>query len=185
MSPNWNVVDIGGHIGIFSIFMSKKVPLGKIYVYEPFPENFSLLEENVKLNNCSNIVLSNKAVCGEKGKRIIFKSAKNSGGHSLYTQEGRRDEIDCTTLEDILKSNGLSFVDFLKMDCEGAEYEIIRETPKEIMRSIKFIALEYHFKAQYPNLPDSSEELVRQLEEIFFIKFPDHQTIHAKNKMCK
>lgn len=84
VNPDWNVIDIGGHIGIFSILMGKKLKAGKVYVYEPFPENFSLLKENIELNGCSNIVVFNKAVCGENEKREIFKSEKNTGGHSLY-----------------------------------------------------------------------------------------------------
>lgn len=79
--------------------------------------------------------------------------------------------------------NTLSSVDFLKMDCEGAEYEIIKKTPKNILSKIKFIALEYHLKEQYACLPNSPLELIKKLEEAgFSVKIFNHQIIHAKNK---
>ena len=50
------IIDIGAHIGLFALFSSKLCPNGKIFCYEPVKENFELLEQNIQLNNISNII---------------------------------------------------------------------------------------------------------------------------------
>lgn len=77
------IVDIGAHIGFFSIYAAKNAKNGKVFSFEPSKENYILLDKNVKLNNLSNIKLFNSAVSGKDGK-IEFNISKNNLCHSIY-----------------------------------------------------------------------------------------------------
>ena len=79
------ILDIGAHIGVFSIFASRQVKNGKIYAFEPAPENFEMLRENIELNKAKNIIPFNKAVSDKNGKREIYFSSNpaDTGGHSF------------------------------------------------------------------------------------------------------
>lgn len=139
------IVDIGSQIGVFTMLASKKASKGKVYGFEPIKDNFRLLKENVKLNGAKNIKLSNLAVTDKKGKREIFVS-ENNAMHSFF--EGFRGIsktfVKTTSLKNIVRENKIKKIDYLKMDCEGSEYDIIMNTPDNVLKIIKKIAMEYH-----------------------------------------
>jgi FkbM family methyltransferase len=149
MSHDFVVLDIGAHIGIFSIYAAKYFNNSIIYAYEPNSVNFALLKCNIKRNGLNNIKAHNLAVAGKPGRRLLF-SAINDRGHSLFPGVSKSigcEEIDCVTLKQILDS--IKKCDFLKMDCEGSEYEIMLNTPIETLRSVRRISIECHeFKKQ-------------------------------------
>ena len=128
------IIDIGANIGVFSIYASFKAPKGRVYSYEPFQIHYNRLLDNLRLNNLKNIFPSNLAVCKNKGKRNLFVNKECSGMHSIIFKNNSREKmvVNCTTLEDIFKENKVKQCDFLKIDCEGAEYEIIYSSKKEI-----------------------------------------------------
>lgn len=136
------VVDIGANIGSFSLYAMKKA--GKIFAYEPAPVSFWLLETNVKMNNALNIKLFRKAVTREEGSITLGISKEGSSGNSSYIKSETNVVVPATNLKAIMEENGIKKIDFLKVDCEGAEYDIILTTPPAIYKKIKKIALEYH-----------------------------------------
>ena len=138
------VVDIGAHIGMFSIFASKFAL--NVYSFEPTNENFAILEENIKLNQATNVHPFKMAVSNKKGEKELFINKNNTGGHSFYKNKTGADTllVKTTSLEDLVDSNNISKIDFLKVDCEGAEYDIILNCPKRILSMIKKISMEYH-----------------------------------------
>jgi hypothetical protein len=85
-------------------------------------------------------------VAGRTGKRTFFLT-RFSPLNSFFGGSGDKISVDCLTLEDIFKKHRLKKLDLLKLDCEGAEYEILYETPAEILAKIKEIRLEYHLPA--------------------------------------
>lgn len=138
------VIDIGANIGIFTIYSSLLSSHARIYAYEPFKIHFSRLLENVKLNNLQNVKAFNLAVCGSKGKRELNISNISSGMHSFFFRgSGKKVSVECTTLENIFDSNKIERCDFLKLDCEGSEYEILYNTPERIFKKINKIVLEW------------------------------------------
>ena len=139
------VVDIGAHIGIFSIYANICDAL-KIYAYEPDPENFNLLQKNTKANKIKNIIPSQYAVTDKVGN-IDFYVHANSGGNSVYKQNlqnTKHIKVKSITIEKILADNKIDYVDFLKIDCEGSEGLIFLNIKPNILKRIKKIALEYH-----------------------------------------
>lgn len=152
------VIDIGGHIGLFTLYSSQFAKNGKIFSFEPIKENYDLLEENVKLNNLKNIKLFNLAISKEKKKIRIYLSDKDQAAHSLYAESDKFAEVESITLGDIIKSENIMLCGLLKLDCEGAEYEIINSLRAEQFSKIKKICLEYH-------LADSRQDLLIELKD--------------------
>jgi len=140
------VIDIGAHIGSFSILAGKIAKQGKIYSYEPFIGSDELLKENVKLNNLDNVWDFNLAVNDKPNKKLKFYLRAIAGeysGNSIYGS-GKYIEVNSINLEQIFKKNKIKSCDLLKIDCEGAEYNIILKTPKKLFKNINNIILEYH-----------------------------------------
>lgn len=147
INKNDLVVDIGGHIGIFTILAAKKANRGKVYVFEPSPENFELLVENVKLNNASNVYAVNKAVSNKSEKKKLFISqGSNKGSTSFYKNEdsGQETEVQALSFKKLIKKLN-SKINFLKIDCEGTEYDILFNIGKPILNKIEKISMEYHY----------------------------------------
>jgi len=140
------VVDIGANIGVFSILVSSKA--GRVFSYEPVKENFELLRKNIGLNALSRrITPFNLAVTENSADTVkIFLSGYNQAGHSIYGRGNRHEEARSTTLQEILDSNSIEICDFLKIDAEGAEYEILYSLPARYFKRIKIVFFEYHDK---------------------------------------
>lgn len=142
------VVDIGANIGIFSILASQRAK--KVYSFEPVLENFKMLTSNVKLNQKTNCILLNKAVSNTVGSRRLFLADDNFGGNSFsgdhwqVKEHSQSIEVETTNLETFIKKNKIDQIDFLKIDCEGAEYEILMNCSKSVLSKIKKISMEFH-----------------------------------------
>lgn len=145
------IIDVGAHIGLFCTYVSQFCKEGKILCYEPVEENYKLLKENVEQNNLKNIFCYNIAVSNENKKLKIFLDYNDSAAHSIYGSGLHFIEIDAISLKEIIDSNNISRCDFLKLDCEGAEYEIIEALPDEYFKKIEKISLEYHNSVSEPN----------------------------------
>lgn len=156
------VIDIGAHVGIYSLYASQ--PLGtKVYAFEPVPENFSLLQENIEQNSLRQRILAFPlAVASNSGHMRIYLRRNASGLHSLlpalnatfqltYEKE-KFDEtfidVPCVSLRDIFERNDIQHCDALKIDCEGAEYDILYALPKSYFERIQSIHIEYHNQSQ-------------------------------------
>lgn len=147
------IIDVGAHIGAFSILASRKAPRGKVYAFEPLLENYEVLKRNVLLQKSANISIFNLAVAGNNEKRPLYLDHLNNGGHSFIKKTASIILVNCRTLAEILAENQIRRCNFLKMDCEGAEYEILLNTPTETLQKIDQIAIEYH-SPEYLGLAD-------------------------------
>jgi len=150
------VIDVGGHIGTFSVYAASKGAV--VLTYEPVKRNFALLKKNTKINGFNNTIF-NMAVTKTAGSRRIFIRDFNFGGSNLYTPHENPDfyeEVTCTTLGDIYETNHLDHCDYLKLDCEGSELEVIQDFP--FLNTIKTIGLEYHGKERRTELEKLLEE---------------------------
>jgi FkbM family methyltransferase len=141
------VFDIGANKGIFTIYAAGLLPKATIHAYEPNPDLFPRLQENILLNNLHDrCVPLNYAVWHKSGVlQFRLDNPKNPGtGQIISHSQGTYgfQEVPAIALAEILHRH--QAVDFIKMDIEGAEYFALLRTPGEYLRKIKFIALEYH-----------------------------------------
>jgi FkbM family methyltransferase len=141
------VLDIGAHIGVFTLLASKAASKGRVYSFEPIPENYELLKENIALNGSSNVVAVKSALSNETGYRDIWLSDANTGGHSFYRQKAgdRTVTVEVVTLEEVMKQHRISHADFMKMDCEGSEYDILTSCSSDTLSRIDKISMEWHY----------------------------------------
>lgn len=139
LSPNALVLDIGAHIGSFTLYLKQKRPDLKIYCFEPAPDNFKILSENITINGFSDIKLFQVAVASQTGQKYLEKEKLASNAYKLG-QSGKR--VDCLDLDTFIKNEGIYEIDLIKMDCEGAEFEIL--TNFKNLKKVKSIILEYH-----------------------------------------
>jgi FkbM family methyltransferase len=145
-------IDVGGNIGAFSIAAASQVRGANVFTFEPSPDTFTRLAKNVQLNKLEYSVHAfNLAVAGTAGERMLSEDVLNSGLASIvFTENAAGDGervshlVKTTTLTDIFSDHKIERCDFLKMDCEGAEYEIFENTPDEVLKKIRALAMEYH-----------------------------------------
>lgn len=170
------IIDIGAHIGTFSLFAATKYPQSHVYAFEPSIENFALLNKNIEANNLSKRISSfNIAVTDGKKKSVTLNfHPSNFGMHSVvfdYSlgEKGEKYEVRTISLEKIFYENKIKICQILKLDCEGAEYEILFSSPKKILEKIKNIVMEY-------SDDDQINKLKKFLENVGF-KITYYQTL--------
>jgi len=164
MDENDIIIDIGAHIGLFSLFASQYCKNGKIYCFEPIKKNYDILIENIELNKIKNIIPFNYAVSKESNHTKIYLNSDDSA-HSIFSSGENFVQVKSTTIKSIFDENKIDNCNLLKLDCEGAEYEIIDSISKEYLLRINKIIIEYHLATQKPELYDN---LLRKLDNLPF-----------------
>jgi len=140
------VVDIGANIGVFTVFAALRTQ-NTVYAFEPFPSTFETLEQNVRANGLRNVIPYQCAVSDSNGTELLFE-ADGSRSHRLKKVARGEDEnyieVPSITLQDFMDKNHLEQIDFLKMDCEGAEAIILKSTSRDYLQRIRKIVMEVH-----------------------------------------
>jgi FkbM family methyltransferase len=149
IEDGWIVIDIGAGLGDFAILVAWENPQSRVYAYEPTPDSYNLLQENISINNVSNISIFMMAVGSKRGETKLF--IKGDPVQYTTTQDFRANDLKCfsievqmITLNDIFEMNGIERCDFLKIDCEGCEFDILFGASHAILEKISRICLEYH-----------------------------------------
>ena len=139
------VVDIGGHIGGFAVRAARLAHRGHVYAYEASGKNYAILEKNRQLNNAQNLYIHNNAVSHQSGAMKFFMPSDNGAlGSLMQESDSPMETVQATTLTDIVIENSLEQIDYLKMDVEGAEYDILLNCPSETLSKVRRIVMEYH-----------------------------------------
>jgi FkbM family methyltransferase len=162
-SSHPRIIDVGANTGLFAIRMKQLYPTAHIICYEPFPSNFNQLIKNLDQSHFENCYAIKKGVGGRTRKEKLYIHSKNIGGHSIFKSEsGGEDsiEIDILDISDVLNYSDLSSCDLLKLDCEGAEFEIIMKIDSAIARRIPQIIFE-----PSPNVYDV-RQLIKHLQVV-------------------
>lgn len=133
------VIDIGGNIGLTTLYLAKRYPGIRIIVFEPIPSNFELLVENLRINQVSNVTAVQQAVTGDgRNCAMIFSPGASlgscilgnmKGNHIDYVQSfpgAQMEIVKSTTLDAVFAEYKIDRCRMLKIDCEGAEDEVLR-----------------------------------------------------------
>lgn len=136
------VIDIGANIGIFSLLAAQRARI--VYAFEPWPETFGYLEVNVR--DRANIIPVMAAVSSTDGRRgmIPDRGLTASTLAPIGMEAGATMEVNCTTLSQVLDTFQIEHCDFLKLDCEGSEFEILYSLTDKELSTIGSLVLEYH-----------------------------------------
>lgn len=132
LKPGMQVLDIGAHIGLFSVACSRLTEnTGKIICFEPTPGTFSILKETLKLNHCDNVTAVQAAVSNKNGMATFYESKANEGcnSNSLVKNRSEREfsayDVKLVTIDSITADNLLK-PSFIKIDVEGAELDALK-----------------------------------------------------------
>lgn len=147
------VFDCGANIGMATLFFKWLYPDCEIHAFEPDPETFGVLSENVSRNKLRDVSLHNVALVATAGRLDLFVPAGPSGSPLMSTLSGRgfessvrRLSVDGKPLSAYVNTGE---IDFLKMDVEGAEEPVLRELASTgRLRKIKEMAIEYHHNVE-------------------------------------
>lgn len=148
------VIDIGGNIGMASIYLAKKYPFLKIYAFEPVKQNYENFLKNIELNNINKDIIKvfNLAITKDRRDVILTSPFYNSGASNIYNNYSNgivlnNDiSIKSITFDDIFANNNISKCKLLKIDCEGAEYEILYSANVENLKNCEYMRAEFHGK---------------------------------------
>jgi FkbM family methyltransferase len=151
------VVDIGGNIGVFSLYAATRADQVRVRSFEPFPENANYFVKNLTASGLDNVEFYPQAVAGSPGERRLH--IEDSWIlHSLTDddQDRRSISVETTTLDKIFED--LEVCDLLKIDCEGSEYEILYAASPGTLSKIKRLVCEF-------NLVDEKQKNGQALKE--------------------
>lgn len=138
--PIKTIIDVGAGLGDFTLMVAKKFPQAKIFAFEPNPDQFKLLKENIKLNNVNN-VKSYQIAVGTKKSYLLHLFSFNIHSSTVKTNKSKKTiRVKGLGLDNFIKNK----VDLLKIDCEGAEVDILKSISDNKMGLIKKIIVEYH-----------------------------------------
>lgn len=131
VQPGMTVIDVGGNIGLWSLPAARRAgSKGQVHAFEPFPVNIDRFRRNVQLSVLDNVSVHACAVSDHEGFEMFYAPAgENSGLGRLAANPGRVQEYDrvrLVSLDEYLPQKGLSSVDFIKVDVEGAELHVFR-----------------------------------------------------------
>lgn len=138
-NPRPFILDCGGYIGLSALFFKLHYPQSKIIVFEPDSKNFQLAKENIESWKFNDIELYEKAVWTNNDYIEFYESNSMASSVRPLATGGKLVKIPAIRLKDFLNQK----VDFLKIDIEGAEYEVLLDI-KDELKNIEKIFVEYH-----------------------------------------
>lgn len=192
------VFDLGANVGLFSLEMVNNNRTLDIYSFEPLPPTYAKLLRNLELNKLEKEHVStfNIGMSKEKGEFIFYLPSADEAAsmkpitdefymqevnpQGLYSGEGQSRQIVCkvSTVDDFCQENGISRVDVLKLDIEGAEYDALQGARQTLLkcRPIVYCEMLRKHAARFGYHPN---EIIEYMEEIGYkcFTFHEHQLV--------
>jgi FkbM family methyltransferase len=148
VQPGWTVVDLCAHIGYITLLLAKLVgPNGRVFAFEPVPDNFEVLCENVRLNGYRNVILEQKAVTNASGPVTLHvpeDTSRYSSQGSLLIKRGKPYLVEGISLDAYWQSIGNPPLYLIKVDIEGAEDAAIEGMTRVLKCWHPVIVVEVH-----------------------------------------
>ena len=186
IQPHYTVVDIGAYVGAFSILAATSAEGVRVVSYEPSPKSFESLVRNVGLNCLDNVEPLLLAVAGSAEKRKLFITEGGEGSSLIQPVSNScsqpAEDVECTTLTEVIRHVGNC--DLLKMNCEGAEYEILLNTPEESLGQVRRMVVDCHQVSGH-DVNDLKNHLEKAGFEVRLIAQhkPSHVHLHAMRRL--
>jgi len=148
-------IDIGAHVGIFTLYAANRIPKGQVHSFEPLNHHFEKLENNVNINKYDNVQLNNVLLMGtSRTEELVTPSGddtqnphmQGSGSSSVYGFENEKGttkhQVKSTTLDQYVDTNSIERVDVIKIDVEGAELDVLQGALHTIDRYRPLVLME-------------------------------------------
>lgn len=140
------ILDIGANVGFHSLYFAElSGKEGTVLAVEPIVQNFTALQKNITLNKFNNIIAVKKALANhdEEIEIHINVLSENPGGFSLLSKRTKNTKVQCIRGDDLIKQQGISTVNFIKIDVEGFEFEVLKGLTATIQDNRPVIIFEY------------------------------------------
>ena len=178
IKPGMVVLDVGANMGYYTLLSAKLMKgTGKIYAFEPTSGGFKRLKTNISLNNFNNIKIENIGLSNEnkKIKAKIRHSWKLDG-----LVEPKEDNINMMKLDDYLQKNKINKVNFIKIDVDGYEYEVLKGAEKTLKKDKPVLCLEMgDYEGKNPGY--SRQEIISLLNSLnYSFHYEDGRPISSK-----
>lgn len=168
------IFDIGTNIGHVLLTFASKNKTGKIYGFEPLPNIYERAKKNVSLNNFNNIILSNVAVADSSEDLVVQLShSHHSGSSRLAKKENNQTattNIKAITLDEFVHKNNIQQIDFMKIDVEGFEKNVLYGGKQTLQKFKPIMFIEVNDKAQQAQA-FSGKLLIELLESLHYQVF--------------
>jgi FkbM family methyltransferase len=138
-SPPKKVVDVGGNLGLFTLFLKSQFPNALVHAYEPNPECRGYFAKNTSA--LDQVVLYPEGLASETGTADLLCDEESTRLTRTQIRQDEAGEVSLASLETAMDRIGGN-VDLLKIDCEGAEWDILRA--RCALREAAHIRMEYH-----------------------------------------
>ncbi len=154
------VIDVGAYFGDSTIWVAVH-EAKKVYAFEPLTTYYNLCKHNIELNGFGDVCeVTQAAIAGKKGGDFFeVESEQQLLGLGGELKSEYKENVRIFTLDEVVKMHGIQSGAFLKMDCEGYEYDVILNASNETLAPFDFIMMEYHY---------GYEKLKTKLEEAGF-----------------
>jgi len=184
IAPPRVILDVGGHIGTFSVLAAHYWPSALIIAVEPNKGSFELYKMNMDENGFNNYKIYNNAINYNSGYTYLTDCDNATGGGFLTNMLGADafkkkvgsstrviDENVClTTVEDIVREHKIASIDLAKWDCEGGEISAFNNMQKETIQLFQTMVGEYHVRGG-----------IKEFLRIAKAAFPNHTFIAENN----
>lgn len=177
LQKNDTVIDVGGNLGLFSIYAQPYAK--KIYCIEPSKQHFNCISKTTKHNKYTNIIPVKLAISHENTTTKFYHNdnvTMFSLSESVSPNKDDFEDVECVTLEKFINDNAIKQVDFLKLDIEGAEGKVLcGDGFSNVASKVKQMVVEFHSWNGYnPN------QILNHLKDLGFInqRIPNEATLY-------
>lgn len=180
-NPEPVIIDCGANIGLSTIYFKTMYPQSKITSFEPDLEVFTILEKNIGSSGLKNVTLINKGLSKIDQEVSFFSEGADGGRIALESDDKKLTKVTLTKLSPYLQTH----IDFLKIDIEGSETEVLEEC-KDYLFNVDHLFIEYHSLVNKPQQLDIILNILKNtgfryyIEQVGitsqypFIKFENH-----------
>jgi FkbM family methyltransferase len=159
------IIEVGAHIGTFSILAASKAKRGHIYAIEASEDSANYLRINAALNRCDNLSVHQLALADKEGLLELYHDTGTWGHSTVKAYSQVSETVRATTLSAFMESNHIERCDFIKFNCEGAEFPILLSTSADVLKKMKMMLVLYHRDLWMKN---SEADLIAHLESAGF-----------------
>jgi len=163
------IIDIGAHVGAFTLWLAEKYASLRVTCFEPDPDAFRYLERNLR---GLDVVMRREAVAGRSGTSALTRPIPGGAVSALRDSNGQpgSNVVDVRVVAfDEVMAGIHDPVALVKLDCEGSEYDIVLQSAANSWRQVHRVVIEYH-----PMPAEDPRELVERLSSIGFALTREH-----------
>ena len=164
--PRMKVIDVGANIGITSVTIARKIAKdGKLYCFEPVPEYFRILQQNLSSNGIENAEAFPLALSDRISETEFYLKELSSG--IVFEKRAKHIRVNTVTVDSFLRGQEVETIDVINMDCEGSELPVLKGAEETLRHNRVRIFCEIHhgFLRQ---LGYSIEDIVEYLEGLSY-----------------